>query len=432
MSKKLKINILLFNKNLRVRDNEALKLAMQGELPFIALYIFDSQEYNQMQYGSPIHGCFRTKFLVETIQDLKLSLAQKNIPLVVKHAKSIDVFKELNKSFAIQTIFSQNEWTFHEMELEKSIYELFPQIRWNKSYSQFLIHPELTFSVFEKIPDLFTTFKQKIEKNFSVPQEHKIESISYKQIAIDVKSDEISLDTLGFDQFKIDNRTAFDFKGGESQGWKRLNYYFTESGLLGKYKETRNGLLGLDYSSKLSAWLANGSLSAVSIYHEVRNYEKHYGANESSYWFIYELFWRDFFKYVSIAHKNKIFHKKGIKDLSYPTSPNYEAITEWKAGKTACDFVNANMIELKNTGWMSNRGRQNVASYFCKTLHQDWRIGAAYFQEMLIDYDVHSNYGNWMYLAGVGNDNRDRVFNTCKQATVYDPEKIYRELWLGQ
>src|SRR5690606_12101372 len=124
----------------------------------IALYIFDSQEYNQMQYGSPIHGCFRTKFLVETIQDLKLSLAQKNIPLVVKHAKSIDVFKELNKSFAIQTIFSQNEWTFREMELEKSIYELFPQIRWNKSYSQFLIHPQFTFSVFEKIPDLFTAF----------------------------------------------------------------------------------------------------------------------------------------------------------------------------------------------------------------------------------------------------------------------------------
>ena len=60
------------------------------------------------------------------------------------------------------------------------------------------------------------------------------------------------------------------------------------------------------------------------------------------------------------------------------------------------------MIELSKTGWMSNRGRQNVASYFSKNLLMDWRIGAAYFESQLIDYDVHSNYGNWMYVSGVG------------------------------
>mgnify|MGYP001951331995 CR=1 FL=1 len=92
--------------------------------------------------------------------------------------------------------------------------------------------------------------------------------------------------------------------------------------------------------------------------------------------------------------------------------------------------VNANMIELKETGWMSNRGRQNVASYFAKELLQDWRIGAAYFESMLLDYDVHSNYGNWMYVAGVGNDPRDRKFNTKLQAKRYDENYKYRKLWL--
>lgn len=81
---------------------------------------------------------------------------------------------------------------------------------------------------------------------------------------------------------------------------------------------------------------------------------------------------------------------------------------------------------------MSNRGRQNAASYFCKIMKQDWRIGAAYFEEMLIDYDVHSNYGNWMYLAGTGNDNRDRTFNPEKQAELYDPKQEFRRLWLIQ
>jgi deoxyribodipyrimidine photo-lyase len=92
--------------------------------------------------------------------------------------------------------------------------------------------------------------------------------------------------------------------------------------------------------------------------------------------------------------------------------------------------VNANMIELQKTGWMSNRGRQNVASYWAKEQEQDWRIGAAYFESMLIDYDVHSNYGNWMYNAGVGNDPRDRKFNIKRQAEMYDTDGKFQKMWL--
>ena len=103
---------------------------------------------------------------------------------------------------------------------------------------------------------------------------------------------------------------------------------------------------------------------------------------------------------------------------------------EWINGKTKEPFVNSNMLEIKNTGWMSNRGRQNVASYFAKELKLDWRIGASYFESMLIDYDVHSNYGNWMYNAGVGNDPRDRKFHIAWQAERYDPNNSYQKTWL--
>ena len=109
---------------------------------------------------------------------------------------------------------------------------------------------------------------------------------------------------------------------------------------------------------------------------------------------------------------------------------NLKVIENWIQGETQDDFVNANMIELKSTGWMSNRGRQNVASYFSKTLELDWRIGAAYFEEQLLDYDAHSNYGNWMYVSGVGNDPRDRKFNTQLQAERYDGNHRFRNLWL--
>jgi len=283
----------------------------------------------------------------------------------------------------------------------------------------------------EKIPVHFTVFRQKTEKNFFVRKEFasdKNGKCLYFECS--VKSDKIDLETLGFEDFIPHSSTAFPFAGGETEGRKRLNSYFSETENLSKYKETRNGMTGFDYSSKFSAWLANGSLSTVSVYHEIKKYEEEFGSNDSTYWLIFELLWRDFFKYVAIQNRNKIFHLNGISGKEYPFESNNKIINDWIDGKTESDFINANMLEIKNTGWMSNRGRQNVASYFCKILNQDWRIGAAYFEEILIDYDVHSNYGNWMYLAGIGNDPRSRTFNPEQQAEQYDDDHQFRNLWL--
>ena len=74
--------------------------------------------------------------------------------------------------------------------------------------------------------------------------------------------------------------------------------------------------------------------------------------------------------------------------------------------------------------------RVEMAADFAKELEIDWRIGAAYFEAMLIDYDVHSNYGNWMYVAGVGNDPRDRKFNIPLQSQRYDAQGAYQKKWL--
>ena len=239
-----------------------------------------------------------------------------------------------------------------------------------------------------------------------------------------------TLETLGYSSIEIDRQSAFPFKGGEDKALQRLHYYLWESKNLSSYKETRNGLIGIDYSSKLSAWLANGSISARTIYWEVKKYEQKFGANDSTYWLIFELVWRDYFKYISLKHGNAIFKRDGILQKTYPWKNDKTHFSQWIQGTTPEPFVNANMLELKHTGWMSNRGRQNVASYFAKTLQMDWRMGAAYFESLLIDYDVHSNYGNWIYVAGVGNDPRDRVFNVSLQAERYDPQGEYQAIWL--
>ena len=131
--------------------------------------------------------------------------------------------------------------------------------------------------------------------------------------------------------------------------------------------------------------------------------------------------------------KDKFFSKSGIYGDSKDWSNNKELINRWINGETNEPFVNANMKELSQTGFMSNRGRQNVANYLTKELKIDWRIGAEYFESLLIDYDVHSNYGNWLYNAGIGNDSMPfRKFSPKLQSERYDPNKEYEKLWLNE
>jgi deoxyribodipyrimidine photo-lyase len=193
-------------------------------------------------------------------------------------------------------------------------------------------------------------------------------------------------------------------------------------------------LIGEDYSSKFSAWLALGCISPRFIYQELKKYEIEFGTNDSTYWLVFELLWRDYFRFMMKKYQSKFFQSAGIKNNN-TRKVNYDSqkLQDWIEGTTGINFVDANMIELKLTGFMSNRGRQNVASYLCNDLKLDWRLGAAYFEQQLIDYDVCSNWGNWAYLAAVGNDPRDnRYFNIEKQSQIYDKNKEYRNLWLNK
>jgi deoxyribodipyrimidine photo-lyase len=94
-------------------------------------------------------------------------------------------------------------------------------------------------------------------------------------------------------------------------------------------------------------------------------------------------------------------------------------------------IVDAFMREMNATGFMSNRGRQVVASYLALDMKQDWREGAYYFEEALIDHDPSSNYGAWCSSAGVG-AGRVLVFNTILQSTKFDPAGEYIRTWIPE
>ena len=426
-----RVGLVWFRNDLRIADNYSLSKAISENDQVIAIFCFDPRSFEISEFGFRKTNRYRAKFLLETVSELKENLDKLNITLHVYHQKPEEVVLNLVNKYKVNKIYLQKEWTSEELGIELKVKEHLNNMKvvWVETYDQFLFHPDdLPFEI-QDIPKVFTHFRKQCEKSVAVRSPIQINSLSLENKVLNTSHVPTLID-LGFENFTSDHRTVFPFNGGENQGRARMKNYFWETRCLSYYKKTRNGLLGIDYSSKLSAWLANGSISPRTIYFEILKYEQEIEQNESTYWLIFELMWRDFFKYISMKHGSDLFKLGGILQKNYKWSRNQKDIDEWVTGETKEDFVNANMLELKNTGWMSNRGRQNVASFFAKELELDWRIGAAYFESLLIDYDVHSNYGNWSYVAGVGNDPRDRKFNIQIQSERYDPNQAYRHLWL--
>ena len=262
-----------------------------------------------------------------------------------------------------------------------------------------------------------------------------------------------------------DVESAHPFSGGESHAQDRISH-LVSSGAMSSYKATRNGMLGRDFSTKLSAFLAQGHCTARQVHWAMMDFEdgkgkgkgvEGYGKgeNDGTAAVRFELLWRDYFHLCMRKFGPKMFQLYGIRpqesknnqkspppknwrrlDRSTPGSDpaqTIEAFARFRSGRTGVGLIDASNRELFLTGYTSNRARQNVASFLASHLEIDWRIGAEWYECMLIDYDVPSNWGNWQYVSGVGNDPRQgRIFNPVKQAMDYDPQGEYIKAWVPE
>jgi deoxyribodipyrimidine photo-lyase len=428
----MKRSVVWFKTDLRLHDNEALVRAIEQSDEIIPVYCLDEDQFKITEFGFQKTGNFRAQFLLESLKDLDSNLRKLGSGLIVVKGKPEVELSKVVMQYGVTKIFAKREVAYEEKQtealVEKEVWKLHCSF---ESFSTSTLYhaQDLPFSI-KDIPDVFTNFKRQVE------HESTIRSIFQKPL--NIKSPFIApiqlpqIKDLGLALPVRDKRSAMLFKGGESEAYKRLNYYFFETKLISDYKTTRNGLIGNNYSTRFSPWLALGCLSPREIYYELKKYETEFSANESTYWLVFELLWRDYFRFMMKKYRNKYFLQTGIKNNESVVKPfDKELLQKWIDGKTGNNFIDANMLELKLTGFMSNRGRQNVASYLCNDLNIDWRYGAAYFEQQLIDYDVCSNWGNWAYLAGVGNDPKGkRYFNIEKQALEDDPKKQYQNIWL--
>lgn len=410
--------LLWFTKDLRIHDNPMLKWANQNNCQALAVFFVNSNK-------SKLAFNFRLKCISE-IQD---KLSRTGVSSLIFDLSPTQVISKIVEQYQIDLVLTATTYNHRDLGTIQSLKNSIGSGKVKEFSSSTLFElAELPFSI-ENLPLVFTTFRKQIEKQCRVAPaiESSIENISGIELTQKSEYPNIAYSMAS----SIQDVFPFGLLPGEDAGFIHLSDYFFKSKSVLHYKDTRNGMIEKYDSSKFSIYLSQGCLSVRQIALELKNFENQVQKNESTEWLMMELIWRDYFKFLSLKIKNLLFSVNGLKS-NKKWLQDEKAFANWCSGSTGIDFVDANMTELKLTGWMSNRGRQNVASYLAKHLNINWTWGAQYFENTLLDEDTESNWGNWLYVAGVGTDPRDRIFNIDRQSQMYDPDKRYQNIWLSK
>ncbi|KIX93755.1 uncharacterized protein Z520_10661 [Fonsecaea multimorphosa CBS 102226] len=507
-----RVLIYLLRRDLRLPDNpvfqEVNKLSQQAEKPFthlLPVYVFAAQQVEVSGFlsepgsKSPFPearsevgkfwrcGPHRAKFLTESIWDLKSQLEGLGSGLLVRVGLVGRVVEDILDQFrqaeevSVSAIWMTEEEGVEEKREErdarKAAEKFGTSFRLWLDEKYFIDDRDLPFDKPSDLPDVFTSYRKSVEplrdaprkplpppsslpplptflplqtRPFTIPDTfEKLKSALMKPL---MASPPLSKPPLSPSSGVA---SAYPFHGGTAEGLKRIEGLI-RSGAMTRYKDTRNGLLGTDFSTKLSAWLALGCITARQIHFHLLEFEegrddrfrdtKGYGKGENpgTAAVRFELLWRDYMRLSTRKFGYRLFRLEGFRnDHSYPwktpgskgSGPEVaEMLDRFLRGTTGTSLIDASQRELYHTGYTSNRARQNVASFLAKHLGINWKLGAEWYECMLTDYDVSSNWGNWQYVAGVGNDPRGeaRVFNPIKQGCDYDPQGEYCKAWVEE
>ncbi|CAH7028450.1 Cryptochrome DASH [Vibrio chagasii] len=434
-----KIGLYLFTNDLRINDNTLLYQASQivDELlcvaiePKLSTY---SVRLSQEQETGP----HRHLFTKQSIDELASSLSHLGQRLFVLDQNTNENLVQLVKSQHVTHFFANSHCAYDERLLITNTLTQCPDLFISQQHHTTLFESDAFPFELSKLPRSFTKFRLQVE-HLEIETEERV--ITYLPPTPHTATGSYREPTL-----RLDDSKTGDYVGGETAGLIHLENYFSHD-YAGNYKQTRNALDGIENSTKFSPWLALGCVSPKTIYRHLKQFEAHRGANDSTYWIYFELLWREYFYWKCLTLGTSLFGRESsdLPNEQLLDTTSGSSFSKWKSGNTNYPIVDACMRQLNATGYMSNRGRQLVASCLIHELGLDWRHGAAYFERQLIDYDVASNWGNWAYIAGALNpqapqhankqsaanqsQSKSRHFDLVKQTEMYDPEHAFISKW---
>lgn len=416
--------VFLFRHNLRLHDQPLRQLKENAE-GLLCLYLWPNASGWLTDAPPGPLSLLREAALHDALGQLHQGLSRYGQAFYLYRGPLRELPGILSRFYSNVEIFLESEPFPEEKALEELVQKT--GLEHNLHEGRTLIHPDdLPFRV-EKLPIHFTPFRHNVERSLKVRQPFPLpENLPPPPTAVPHELERY-VPTKSHTSFG----SSLPQGAGEQTALQHLELYTSGKGALLHYKQTRNGFTGLNFSSKLSVFLALGSLSPRLVWQKIEQHEALYGASGDTYWLKFELLWRDFFRFQAMRLGKAFFGRSAEYVLT--DAVQQKALDIWKHGRTGDALVDAAMRELAATGYMSNRARQNAASYFIHELGLPWEAGAVWFEHTLLDYDPASNYGNWAYIAGVRFDPRGgRRFNTREQAARYDPDGAYRKTWLEE
>ncbi|MCW8345912.1 DASH family cryptochrome [Vibrio sp. ZSDZ65] len=423
------IGLYWFHNDMRLHDNRLL-LQASIEMTRIHCVHVDTIRTHFESRFSPIicSGQAKAQFIHQSRAQLSASLVEIGQVLHLIHDKDLSqIIGELVaiiSRYRVTTLYVALSSSWYVEFIVSQIRIHCTHIHITRDDNATLFQQEFLPFEFNSFPSSFSRFKKQVET-----LEVNAPSATVTLLPPPVQS--VLSSSLERLPTSCHNQLGEWVYGGEDSGLRHVQAYFG-SRAASSYKQTRNELDDWASSTKFSLWLANGNVSPRTILAQLRAYEARYTANESTYWIFFELLWREYFFWYSKVYGTKLFAFEGVQGKKPLTTYNASLFRQWVHGTTAFPIVNACMKQLNTTGYMSNRGRQLAASCLVHELRIDWRFGASYFQQALIDYDVGANWGNWQYIAGVGSAARaSHRFDLHKQTQRYDPERAFIMKWRG-
>ena len=389
----VKRGLVWFKNDLRLHDNEALCKAVLECDQLIFCYCVDPAHFKELDLGFKKADINRFKFLEQSVNELQHQLEKLGAHLIISEESATSTIPHLLNEFELTDIYAEEEYASEELAVIEDLKNELPAINFHFFWGKTLYHKnDIPFQI-ETIP--LTSKAYRIPAGQEAEPRKTFETREKLNGCKNAKSTKFpSFKQYGFTKKEYDGAAPF-LAGGETLALERVQYYTFKSELLTGYRWSRNRSEGLDYSSKFSPYLALGCISPRTIFEVVKEYEQFIKKNQSTWWLIFELVWRDYFTFKGMRFEDQIFQTKGYKDKEVEFENDPEKFKRWCDGNTGIPFVDAHMRQLNETGYMSNRGRVNCTSYFVHDLKIDWTWGAAYFESKLIDYDVSSNWMNW-------------------------------------
>ncbi|MDH4112027.1 MAG: DNA photolyase family protein [Actinomycetota bacterium] len=392
--------LVLFTRDLRVRDHPALSEACRLGDEVVPLFVIESK----LMANSPN----RARFLAESLIELDRSLAHAGGRLVVREGDTCSEVLELATSTACDAVFFTSDASAYARSREERLRAMCGarDIGIRGFPGSAVVEPGAVVPNARSAYRVFTPYLRAWAG-------HARRSVLPAPRSVRVPRE---IDAGRLPAPSRYSPTACDLPpGGERAGRARMRRWLARDATA--YETTRNDLDG-DLTSRLSPYLRFGCVSATEI---VTTASGTPGTDA----FVRQIAWRDFFRQL-LADEPTMTWRDLRPGTAEPGRINEDLLEAWKAGRTGFPLVDAGMRQLLREGWMHNRARMITASFLTRNCGVPWQEGARHFSRHLVDGDPSSNSGNWQWVAGTGvPGRRSRALNPVRQATRFDSAGMY-------